>query len=281
VVALPSRMYDFQIETPFRYSQGSLQDYVDCPRRFRQRYIERLAWPALDAEPAAETERRQQEGLLFHRLAHQHILGLPADMLMPSIASSDLQRWWKNYTTAGVVSAGYAQHPELSLSAPVGGHRVLAKYDLVSIKNGQAIIYDWKTYARRPRDEWLAARWQTRVYRAMLVRAGAVLNGGRPFDPPDISMLYWFADFPDQPAEFAYDDHQFGSDWSAIEGLVQEISTVRNYPQTDDDACCRFCVFRSLCDRGDRAGPWQGLDADIRESSPVDIDFEQISEVAF
>ena len=36
----------------FHFSQGSLQDYVDCQRRFQLRYLMKLAWPAVDAEPA-------------------------------------------------------------------------------------------------------------------------------------------------------------------------------------------------------------------------------------
>ena len=38
----------------FHFSQGSLQDYVDCPRRFQLRYMMKLAWPAVEAEPAVE-----------------------------------------------------------------------------------------------------------------------------------------------------------------------------------------------------------------------------------
>src|SRR6266498_3834473 len=54
----------------------------------------------------------------------------------------------------------------------------IAKYDLITVQNGKAIIYDWKTYRKRPRNEWLAARMQTRVYQALLVNAGAHLNHG-------------------------------------------------------------------------------------------------------
>ncbi|NCT22292.1 PD-(D/E)XK nuclease family protein, partial [bacterium] len=64
-----------EIQSPFTFSQSSLQDYADCPRRFQLRYIEQLAWPAVETEPALENERRQQEGLLFHRLAQQHLIG--------------------------------------------------------------------------------------------------------------------------------------------------------------------------------------------------------------
>ncbi len=85
-------------------------------------------------------------------------------------------------------SAGYPRKhqvclPKSNLSAPLGKHRLLAKYDLIAVQDGKATIYDWKTYRKRPRNEWLAARTQTRVYRALLVQAGAHLNKGQPFDP--------------------------------------------------------------------------------------------------
>ena len=57
----------------FMFSQGSLQDYTDCARRFRLRYLDRLAWPAAVAEPADEYELQAAEGAAFHRLVHQHI----------------------------------------------------------------------------------------------------------------------------------------------------------------------------------------------------------------
>ena len=50
----------------FQFSQGSLQDYADCPRRFQLGYILRLAWPAVEAEPVLESERRQLQGQAFH-----------------------------------------------------------------------------------------------------------------------------------------------------------------------------------------------------------------------
>ncbi|MCP4541151.1 MAG: PD-(D/E)XK nuclease family protein, partial [Chloroflexi bacterium] len=60
----------------FQFSQASLQDYVDCPRRFQLRYVLRVAWPAPEAEPVLENERYLQQGAAFHRLVHQHALGL-------------------------------------------------------------------------------------------------------------------------------------------------------------------------------------------------------------
>ena len=71
-------MADSSLPDRFTFSQSSLQDYTDCPRRFQLRYIEQLKWPAVESEPVLDNERRQQEGQLFHRLVQQHRIGLPA-----------------------------------------------------------------------------------------------------------------------------------------------------------------------------------------------------------
>src|SRR5512136_1199306 len=106
------------LPVPFTFSQSSLQDYFDCPRRFRLRYIDRLAWPAVESEPLLENEKRQQGGQLFHRLVQQHRIGLPAEKLAPLASTPDLHRWWENYLGADLEINGYAQYPELSLSVP-------------------------------------------------------------------------------------------------------------------------------------------------------------------
>lgn len=269
------------IPTAFRFSQSSLQDYADCPRRFQLRYLEEILWPALESEPASEVETHQLEGLVFHRLVQQHRLGLPPEGLATLANTPNLRRWWSNYISGKIDLDGYACHPELTLSCAVGAHRLLAKYDLLAVRDGQARIYDWKTYARRPRDEWLAARWQTRIYPAVLVRAGAEVNNNRPFEPEHVTLVYWFADFPDEPAEFKYDAPRFGRDWSAIERIINEASSTQGFPLTEDQKACRFCVYRSYCDRGDQAGLFKESEADAEPSEPYDLNFEQIGEIEF
>src|SRR5574341_247963 len=272
------------LPVPFTFSQSSLQDYADCPRRFQLRYIDQLAWPAVETEPVAENERRQQEGQLFHRLAQQHLLGLPAENLARLANTPNLERWWRNFSTnpTGLPAlSGFGLHPELTLSAPVGEHRLLAKYDLVAVQDGRALIYDWKTYTQRPRDEWLAARWQTRVYRALLVQAGALLNNGRVLEPEQIEMIYWFAEFPSEPARFKYDAKQFKRDWSAIEKVIKEISSAKEFPLTEDEKTCRFCVYRSYCNRGAQAGQMGEAEAEMEPEEAFDINFEQIGEIEF
>lgn len=266
------------IPTPFTFSQSSLQDYADCARRFQLRYIEQLQWPAVETAPILENERRQLEGQQFHRMLQQYFIGLPADKLARMASSPDLSRWWDNFLAHGPGLDGFELHPELSLSIPLGKHRLVAKYDLVAIGHGKAVILDWKTYHKRPKDQWMATRLQTRVYRALLVEAGAHLNQGIPFSPEQVEMSYWYADFPSEPSNFPYDASQHQRAWDGLQKLVGEISAKQSFPLTDDEKKCSYCPYRSYCNRGVAAGPLDELETEL---SALDITLEQVQEIEF
>jgi CRISPR/Cas system-associated exonuclease Cas4 (RecB family) len=265
-------------------SQSSLQDYMDCAQRFKLRYLDRLSYPAVETEPTLENEKHQQEGEYFHRLVQQHLIGIPAEQIAKFANTPNLQRWWENFRNSTNLTGlrdMLGLYPEATLSAPLGKYRLLAKYDLIALRDGKAIIYDWKTYRKRPRNEWLAARMQTRVYRALLVQAGAHLNNGKPFEPEQIEMIYWFADFPQDPACFPYTAVQFKRDWDLLTKLSEEVAAVSSYPLTEDRQKCAFCTYRSYCERGVRAGDLEQAEAEMEAEDLFDVDFEQIGEIAF
>lgn len=275
----------------FQFSQGSLQDFVDCQRRFELRYLLELAWPAVQAEPALEAERHLQQGALFHRLVQQHLLGVPAERLTPMVErDEDLAGWWTNYLKDNPVSQPGQRFPEVALSAPLAGQRLMAKYDLITVtREGRAVIFDWKTSHKRTPRQWLIQRLQTRVYPYLLVLAGAELNGGRPIQPDQVEMLYWFAAFPERPERFIYSVERFEDDGAYLTALARQISQLSQgedpWPLTPDGERCRFCVYRSLCERGKEAGAWQEVEAEeefsLEPELAFDLDFEQVAEVEY
>lgn len=273
----------------FQFSQGSLQDYADCPRRFQLRYLLQLDWPAVEAEPALESERHVQLGAAFHRLVHQHLLGIDPQRLSRAIQDADLRRWWHNYLERGPQELPASRYPEVVLSAPLRGYRLVARYDLVAagkshpVDAGQrAAIVDWKTSRRRPKRQDLAGRLQTRVYPYLLVRAGDHLNGGRPFAPQQIEMIYWFADYPDDPARFVYDAAQYEADEAYLTSLVREIEGLEEFPLTSQERHCKYCPYRSLCQRGVEAGMFDQVEDELPlDELGVELDFEQIAEIEY
>lgn len=265
-------------------SQSSLQDYNDCPRRFDLRYLQQLAYPAIEAEPALENEQHQREGEYFHRLIQQYFIGIPEKQLAKAANTDSLERWWTSFINTKKLTALRnlsGLKTEITLSAPLGAFRLVAKYDLIATDEKKFYIYDWKTYRKRPKTEWLAIRWQTRIYRALLVQAGAHLNGGAPIQPEQIEMIYWFSEFPNDPAHFPYQADQFKRDWDALTRYADDIKSASTYPKTDDTTRCLYCPYRSYCNRGIRAG--DALDAELESEAEelFDINFEQIGEIEF
>lgn len=271
----------FQLTT---LSQTSLQDYNDCPRRFDLRYLQQLSYPAIETEPALDNEKHQREGEYFHRLVQQYFAGIPSEQIRRLANTDNLGRWWENFAGSNHLT-GLRDHEglktEVTLSAPLGNYRLVAKYDLIVTDGEKFYIYDWKTYQKRPKTEWLSIRWQTRVYRALLVQAGAHLNHGNPIVPEQVEMIYWFANFPNEPASFVYKADQFKRDWDGLLKLSDEIAAGSSFPKTDVVAKCSYCPYRSYCNRGIHAG--DGMDAELETEAEelFDINFEQIGEIEF
>lgn len=275
----------------FQFSQGNLQDYVDCPRRFQLRYLLQVAWPAVEAEPAAEYEAQVLAGEAFHRLVHQHLLGIVSADTVRLPALPLLEEWWRAYLACAPADLPPLRFPEVTLSAPLGAHRLVARYDLIALEPaGRAVIVDWKTSAKRPTTEWLVGRLQTRVYRYLLVRAGASLWPAAPaIRPEQVEMIYWFANFPEEPERLLYDAVQYAADGELLAELAAEIAQRADpvFPLTSDVRRCLFCVYRSLCGRGAAAGDLAQADDEPAgpEESTADwadrFDFEQVAEIAF
>lgn len=275
----------------FHFSQGSLQDFVDCARRFQLRYLERIAWPAVPAEPILENERHMQQGELFHLMVQQQLVGVPVDRLTAMAQGDvDLAAWWEAYLAAAPADLPGQHFPEVTLSAPLGEsgqRRLVAKYDLIVLTpEGRAVIFDWKTSRQRAPRRWLAERLQTRVYPYLLLHAGVDLTGGQPLAPEQIEMIYWFAGFPDRPERFVYSAGQAAEDTAYLYSLVEQIALLAGgegvWPLTPHEERCRFCVYRSLCERGVEAGRLDETDyRDFEPEIEIDLDFEQIAEVDY
>jgi len=270
-----------------QFSQASLQDFVDCPRRFHLRYMLKVAWPAVEAEPLEEHERHMQLGSAFHRMVQQQLLGLPEARLARMAADPDLERWWRNYSVyrPAEIIPDARRYPEITLTAALAGRRLLAKYDLVVVEPGsRAIIFDWKTSPARPKPLTLQHRLQTRVYRYLLTCAGAHLNAGQPFAPAQIAMIYWFAEYPEAPVRLPYDATQYHADEHYLADLIEQIMALEDFAPTDDERHCVYCPYRSYCDRGIQAGNLHDDENEIAEDVVelrLGFDFEQIAEIAF
>lgn len=271
----------------FLFSQTSLQDWTVCKRRFRYLYVDKLAYPAPETADQIEFERHMEQGDQFHRLVHQHLVGIPAEVIGKHIEDTQVRAWWENYLASGLDGLPDARFAEVTLTAPIGDYRLIAKYDLVALEPGQrAVIVDWKTAVNRPNTATLAQRMQTVVYRYLLVEAGAYYNGGVPLAPEQVAMVYWFANFPMQPERLPYSMAQYQLDKALLGNLVREIATEQTFPKVDEQdsaRVCRFCNYRSLCWDNVNAGAFADMVAldDEPADSGFEIDLDQIAEIEF
>lgn len=281
----------------FRFSVTSLQDYLDCPRRFELRYLLGLRWPAVRAEPVERYERSVMLGQAFHRLVSQHTVGVPMQLIRRASeaeeAAPELARWWQTYEVYrpiaifGGESARADVHSEMMLEADIAGQRVVARYDLLIIMPGErVVILDWKTGDTRPSDSDLKKRMQTRLYCYLLVRAGSAVYGGRAIDPEQVEMIYWFPEHPDSPARLPYSAPAYAKDDIYLAALITEVVNRKegDFGLTEDERQCRYCTYRSYCDRGTQAGCLETASAtwELAElGEGLDFDYDDIAEIEY
>lgn len=270
-----------KLPEPFSFNQQNLQDYLDCPRRFYLRHILRQDWPAIESEPVKEQEALIRLGEQFHRMVQQLFAGVPQQAIEASISDPDLLNWWQQLIHLDVQSLPGIKFSEILFSIPFENTRLIAKYDLVIYQaNQQALIYDWKTSHHLPKEKWLADRMQTRVYPFVLASLSAQPRSAFQLSPDQIQMIYWYPVFFDNPVTFLYSQSQFAEDQRFLSSTIQGIIRMEEsgFTKTDNEKLCKYCRYRSLCDRGVSAGERseaEGLESD--SDSAFDIDFDQIS----
>ncbi|MDX2034497.1 MAG: PD-(D/E)XK nuclease family protein [Blastocatellia bacterium] len=285
----------------FIFSQSALQDYVDCPRRFELRYLREVKWPALETQSVIEFEEAMQRGQEFHHLLHQHALGVPAKVIEATIRDAEMRLWWDAYVVWQAERLPVERHPEITMTAAIGGRLLMAKYDLIArTAEGEILIVDWKT-GRSKRPGALASRMQTLVYPFVLARAGDWLNDGAPIPPDRIRMIYWFAEDA-RAVEFTINAEKLAADELRLTKMLDELfawttdnqqPTTSNqqpatdnrqpfaFPMTEVERRCGFCVYRSLCNRGEAASGLEALEEEEELPAPVTLDLDALEEIAF
>lgn len=271
----------------FHFSQNNLQDFVDCPRRFELKYIMKLEWPALKSEPVIEQEYRMRQGQIFHQMIHQYFLNIPVPKITRFADEYNLSIWWSNFLKFCPVFPLPAQKlPEHTISIPFQNYRLTAKYDLLVVEaNLRTIILDWKTSSKIPRRNFLQQRLQTRIYPFIIAETSVFENNSLfSFQPQQIQMVYWFAEKPSKPEIFEYNDTTHSNNKLYLSNLIQNIIDLPEggFPMTTNEVNCKYCNYRSLCQRGISAGLIHDAEDDeTLAEKPFSLDFESIEEIEF
>jgi CRISPR/Cas system-associated exonuclease Cas4 (RecB family) len=268
----------------FQFSQNNLQDYIDCARRFQLLHLLHQEWPALQTEFSKQSDRLIELGQNFHRLVFQFFSGVSMEMISEGTKNPGLEILWQNFLKSDVAQIIETIKAEFTLSVPFCGFRLTAKYDLIVFKApSKIIIYDWKTSSKQPKRERMLQRMQSKIYPLVLSLSGYPLEN--PISANNIEMIYWYPHHPSSPISFVYTSKQETEDLEFLESLVKEILEFREpiFPLTIDLKKCKFCTYRSLCNRGDKAGSLDEMidQDDLQTESVWDLDFENIEEINF
>jgi hypothetical protein len=275
-----------ELPVDFYFTQMRLQDYLDCKRRFQLRYLLKQPWPAQVVEPAELFGLHLEQGQRFHRLVQRYVMGMPADNLHRMASEPPLSKWWQDFLTYGLEELPEVRVSEVTMTSSFGGYPLIGKFDLLAVsESGNVFIVDWKTSKHIPSSSQLRARMQSRLYPFIIAREGVRQTGLEAVEPDRILMRYWYAEAPQTPIEIAYSQAQYEEDGEFIKGLIHEIETrdTEQFALTDDVKRCRYCVYRSLCDRGVHPGPMKEFGEDFEDNTewPSVIDMDQLPEIEF
>lgn len=267
-----------QLPENFSFSQHNLQDYFDCKFRFLLKHVRHLDWPAVESEPVVLQEARMELGRQFHRLVQQYFIGVDPAILSDSIQSSELAAWWKAFLAMKLHDRQGEKQAEKLLSTTLGGHRLLAKFDLlIETEPDIYTIFDWKTSNYQPPLQQLLSRLQSRVY--PLVLWLSLGKGGIPSNQSfEIEMVYWFPAFPELPLSFEYTQNRFETDLNYVNSMIAEIENLEEvaFTRTEELKRCAFCRYRSLCERGITAGSLDSAGDEDTTELEFNLDFDDL-----
>jgi len=242
-------------------SQGHLNIWENCRRKYQYTFLEELSLPDADLE----LKRKLLLGSNFHLLMQQKELGLDVSALASSDAN--LQSWlaaFENQPPEMIVGDRLCEHRrtleislEMSLHHKENNDRgqeyfvLTAIYDFLILGDRQAQILDWKTHQRAIAREKLEHNWQTRLYLYLLAKTSN-------YAPEQLSMTYWFANTADSVI-ISYSQLQHDQTEKRLTEILSDLSQSLyewqlyglDHPQRQPDGdVCMYCEFRDRCDRG-------------------------------
>jgi len=268
-------------------NQSNLQDFLDCPRRFQLKVIEKTVWPAAVAEPLSMAEQSILLGNQFHRICQQYFSGLDPEIISDHIFDSALRTMWQNFLPFGEQLIGKFYRVENIISMPFLNHKLVAKFDLIlQINNQVYIIYDWKTSSKKPSRTDISQRVQTLLYPFIFTESGHKLFQFDNIPVEDVSMHYWYPLCSDPEEVFPYSSSEHERIFSFLSDTINKINLLIEadelFPLTEDLSKCQRCVFRAICQRGSRGVPLDPItEIDQEDLSNTHFDLNQIIEIDF
>ncbi|MXZ41068.1 MAG: PD-(D/E)XK nuclease family protein [Caldilineaceae bacterium SB0662_bin_9] len=252
---------------PFEFNQARLSAFRRCHRRFFLKYrsdrqlLERAFTLADRDWDAARLGQR------FHLCMERLARGLPmqsvANGLPPEQAASLTKAW--DYRCSLRADQFLTEY---ELTIPFDHWRLTARADLLArCGDGTVTIVDWKTGANTNTDR-LRRSDQARILPYVVLEAARHL-GWNTVTASGITLVFWFAQDPDNPLKLPYSQRQHEqsrSNLASIMGMIDGLEGEEAFARVPDDpatvdAVCRPCEYIHYCERNPTsAGPVQPID---------------------
>lgn len=239
----------------FELNPSKLQCYLDCPRQYRFRYVER--------RPERRTFGPTALGLSVHK-ALRDFYGLePAERTVEALLRG-LRRSWEGtgyrstkdaedaYTRAEEMLRRYhagtdpqrarvvALESKFSHAKSREGILVTGRVDRIDIDDGEYVIVDYKTGRFGQTDEAIDESLPLSLY---AIAVSAVL--GRPVRRIAVEHLP-----TGRRAETTRDLDRLAGDWKALVDLADEMRSLESEFPPKPGALCPWCDYLSICPPG-------------------------------
>lgn len=229
----------------FYFTQNSLSTFVNCPYRFKKKYIDNVKWQQDESDDAQE---KVDFGLDFHKIAERYFKGIP--VYEESFCDNEeLYNSYINLKDEFKLEETNQYYPEYTIRFSDGFMRLEANIDLIVIKeDGSVEIFDWKTNASPANSKKYISSLQTAVYMFALKRC---MKDIFQFDVEcsKIKMVYFSPERKEKIAEIKYSEEMFKNDEKKIGDLIKKVYNYDygSFDKEDYSKQCKFCEFINFC----------------------------------
>lgn len=246
-----------------------------------------MHWPAAHSAPLLKFEKLTEMGSQFHHLCHQFFLGIDPDLIASTLTDEHILKLWRSFLPYGRSLQPFPSFFEQILRIPFRDHFLVAKFDLIVQRaDDDYLIIDWKTASQKPSRSILANRVQTILYPYIFQQAGGELFGRGEISPSEITMQYWYPLSASPEEIFSYSQAKHKEVSQKLIDLINQIDgwveSETPFPLTDDHEHCKYCLYRSYCERGFLSSSVPaGAEVAQEDLSNVHFEMDLIKEIEF
>ncbi len=235
------QMSDIRKDKNFYYSQNSLKAFLECPLKFKYKYIDGIF---LEKENQ-DIKEAFDEGRKFHLIAERYFNNIPTGVeyeneKMKFFFEKFKEKFKKNKNSEYLTEYTIRDYRETEI-------RIYGRYDLLILEDESIEIWDWKSYRNEQKKEHFEKNFQTIIYMYLAFEILPLMYK-KEISADKITMGYWNPNFPDEEIKINYNHIKHEENKEKLIRIIQEIN---GYDFTNIDKIknrsCIHCEFNYLC----------------------------------